>query len=282
MRSDTPSPPPHRLDREAVERVLRRAAALQAEAGGQTSPLLDETAVYEAAAEVGLRPGLVRQALLEERVTARATPETGFRVRLAGPGTVAVSRTVEGDGAATLSALGYWMHHQESLQPRRRRVDEVVWEPREDWGARLQRAVPFDGRRYVLARARQVVGTVADDGHGRVCIRLTADLRHERLRKLASGGAITGAGTLGAIVGALAEVPIPADVLIAATGAGVGAAVSRTHAAFAASATDALERILDRVESGGEARPSTLAAAVSRGLTTGMEHIRRVGDLHRR
>jgi hypothetical protein len=62
---------------------------------------------------------------------------------------------------------------------------------------------------------------------------------------------------------------------MAAAGAGAGAAVSRTHAAYAAAVADSLERVLDHVESGEEVRPSALGRAVSRGLSVGLEQLRR-------
>ena len=268
-------PAPRPLDRAAVERVLQRATELQAGTAKPAQPLLDERAVFEAAAELGLAPDLVRRALLEERAHGGSTADVGLPRRLAGPGAVVASRLLAGDGPSTLAALERWLGHEECLTTRRRRADEIVCEAGRDLGSRLRRAVPFDGRRFLLARAQQVHGVVADDGAGRVFVRLTADLRNERLEKLLSGGALAGLGAVGATVGALAGAPVPLDVLMAAAGAGAGAAVSRSHAGYAADAAEALERILDRVEAREEVRPSALGSAVGRGLSTGLEQLRR-------
>jgi hypothetical protein len=117
MSNDAPSRPPRTLDREAVERVLQRATSLQARADGPRAQLLDETAVYEAAAELGLAPEIVRRALLEERAAGAPVTETQLATWLAGPGTVTVSRFVPGDRHTTLAVLEEWMHRQECLGP---------------------------------------------------------------------------------------------------------------------------------------------------------------------
>jgi len=269
------------LDRDAVERVLARANELQARDASAPTPELGEAAVYEAAQELGLAPEHVRRALLEERASAALPPDAGWRRRLAGPAAVTVSRILRGDAAGTLAALEQWMDHDECLGVRRRHARELIWEPRQDWWAKTRRTLSFDGRKFHLSRARSVQATVADDGDGWVCVRLTADIGNHRFERLATGGSVAAVGAAAGGTSAVLGVDLPLDALMAAAGAGAGAAVARSHASYAAKATDALDRILDRVESRDEVAPSRLASVVSKSLERGLDQLRRSATAHR-
>ncbi len=78
---------PARLDRSALERVLARAAELQA---GELDPgdYISEERLLDIAKEVGLAPHHMRQALAEERTRVAVPEETGAVARFAGVGRV--------------------------------------------------------------------------------------------------------------------------------------------------------------------------------------------------
>src|SRR6478609_6812860 len=65
---------PAKIDRAAVDRVLARAAQLQAEGTTDTQEQLTEAQLLDLAKEVGLDPVNLRQALAEER-TRVAVPD---------------------------------------------------------------------------------------------------------------------------------------------------------------------------------------------------------------
>ena len=70
MSDDLPVPPPpstRPLDREALERVLARAAELQATEADPAEPALSEQQLIDVGKEVGLSPQHLRQAMAEER-----------------------------------------------------------------------------------------------------------------------------------------------------------------------------------------------------------------------
>src|SRR5687767_15813488 len=84
---------PARLDRSALERVLARAAELQA---GELDPgeYISEDRLLEIAKEVGLAPHHMRQALAEERTRVTVPEETGAVARFAGVARVAATREI--------------------------------------------------------------------------------------------------------------------------------------------------------------------------------------------
>src|SRR5512142_2872081 len=83
------------LDRQAVERVLARAAELQGSAAGSdASDLISEAQILEIGQEVGLAPAIVNQALAEERTRVHLPEERGFFAQLAGGGFATATRTL--------------------------------------------------------------------------------------------------------------------------------------------------------------------------------------------
>src|SRR3954470_5357012 len=85
------------LDRQALERVLARAAELQgATAIPESSDLISESQVLEIAKEVGLSPSTINQALAEERTRIHVPEERGLVAQIAGAGYATATRTVSG------------------------------------------------------------------------------------------------------------------------------------------------------------------------------------------
>src|SRR5688572_33076636 len=83
------------LDRAALDRVLARAAEIQlAGAVGDTAESISEEQIIEIGKEVGLSPGVLRQALAEERTRIALMEEAGLVAKVAGPRAAYGSRTV--------------------------------------------------------------------------------------------------------------------------------------------------------------------------------------------
>src|SRR4029078_3985795 len=85
------------LDRQALERILARAAELQG-AGSMpdSADLLSETPLRDIGKEVGLAPDTINQALAKERTRINVPEERGFVAQLAGAGFATATRTVFG------------------------------------------------------------------------------------------------------------------------------------------------------------------------------------------
>lgn len=103
---------PVSLDRSALERVLARAAELQASAA-EPSESMSEKDLIALAGEVGIPPEHLRQALAEERTrVVLPDAETG-PAGFFGPERVSASRVVRGVPASILTELDRWMQGEE-------------------------------------------------------------------------------------------------------------------------------------------------------------------------
>jgi len=260
MSSEPPRPPVplSALDRSAVDRVLSRAAELQAaNADAGDAGALTEAQLVEIAREAGLSPAHVRQAIAEERTRVVLPPESGLAAALAGPGVASAMRIVPGTRAEVARVTEQWLDREACMRILRRHGDRVVWEPRSDVLGNLRRGLGGgDGR--ALRGVTSVAVTVTDAGEGRSLVRLDADVRRGRRQRLAAGGAAATGGTLagaamlgvGLVAKAMIAVVVPLAILPLAAGAGVGYAVARGHRGAAERVQTALERLLDRLEHG--------------------------------
>src|SRR5919201_1915973 len=184
------------LDRSALERVLARAAELQATDADPSEVTLTEEQLIDIGKEVGLAPQHLRQALAEERARVNVPDEKGGVARLFGPAYVQASRTVRGTPDSVLEALDAWMEREESLHVKRRFADRILWEPRPGFATEIRRALNIGGRGYHLSRAHEVAATAVAIDAERVLVRLEANLTNVRLQRIASGGVTTGSGAL--------------------------------------------------------------------------------------
>jgi hypothetical protein len=268
---DTPSRPPQSpaplarpsgpLDRAALERVLARAAELQAETG-EPAEALSEQQILELGTEVGLSPQNLRQALAEERTRAGGTaPSSGVLARLLGAAVVSSTRTVSGPPASILARLDDWMQREECLRVKRHFPDRIVWEARQGFFDALRRGLNVGGRGYVLSRAHEVSATVVPVDAERSLVRLDADLGTHRSAVVGQGATLAGLGVVSSGAALLLGVLLPVAVVPAVAAGAIGYYQARSrHAATVTRAQLALEQVLDRLERGELPRPSLLGA----------------------
>lgn len=251
------------VSRQALERVLARAAELQHASGDETrtdrSDSLTETQVEELAKEVGLSPQHVRQALAEERARIEPIAITGSGIgyELFGLDRVGAQRVVRGKPERVLAALDSWMQKEEGLKVMRQRPDFIIWEPAHGFFDKVRRALgPGD---YALVRANEVTATVVAVDDEFTVVRLEAvftSLRGEKAAQTLAGSVLGAAGTTIAIVlNVMVPVAIvPVIVIPAASWYGS----RRSHQHATQRAVIALEQALDRIERGDKQRPSLL------------------------
>lgn len=254
---DLPAP----LDRSALERVIARAAELQA---GELDPgeYVSEDRLLDIAKEVGLAPHHMRQALAEERTRVAVPEETGAVARFAGAARVVATRVVTGTPAEVLSSLDTWMQREECLAIKRRFPERIVWEEHRGFWTQLRRGMDMGGRRYVLARAHDVSATTVPVDERRSLVRLEADLSNVRTGRLAGGGASAAVGTVaGGALLALGFFPLAAIAPVVLGAAG-GYGIARSHRGVAARAQLALEQVLDRVETREPHQPRAIGTAI--------------------
>jgi hypothetical protein len=272
--SPLPAPVPARqtlLDRQALERVLARAAELQG-AGSlpDSTDLLSETQLLEIGTEVGLSRATLNQALAEERTRVTVPEERGFVAQIAGARLATATRTVPGNQTEVLAAIDSWMQREECLSVQRRFADRITWEPQRGVLGKIRKGFNLGGRGYHLMAASQVSATVLPVDAQRVVVRLDADVSSSRSRRVWVGGLLASAGTVASAVIGFGLVVAHLPILIAAAAAvlpfaGSTAAafqIARSHRGILSSVQLALEQVLDRLEHGEIDRPTGLISSI--------------------
>src|SRR5687768_7150608 len=263
---------PKLLDRQALERVLARAAELQgAGAIPESSDLISESQLLEIGSEVGIGSAMLNQALAEERTRVTVPEERGLVAQIAGASFATATRTVPGTPRDVLATIDTWMQRDECLQVQRRFSDRITWEPQRGLFGKIKRTVNVSGRGYYLVDAGQVSATVLPVDNTRVVVRLDADIHASRARRVGMGGVLAGVGAvasgllgLGLVVAHLPLIIAAGAAMLPFAGGSVAAyRIARTHRSVLASVQLALEQILDRLEHGELDRSGGLLGAIS-------------------
>lgn len=247
-----------KLDRSALERVLARAAELQASTG-ETPEEFTEEQLIELGREVGLSQQHLRQALAEERTRSPVpAEERGISASLFGPSRVRASRTVPGKADDVLAMIDAWMQRQELLIVKRQFADRIVWEPSQSFLVGVKRALKAGGRDYALSHAFETSATVVQVDDARVHVGLDADFSTARRRSATStlASTVVGVSVAGSLLAMNVFAPIAAIPLVAAPAIGIaGARTLQTRVVTRAQL--ALEQLLDRLERGEIGRRGT-------------------------
>lgn len=233
------------ISREALERIIQRAAELQA-SERDIGDGLTKDEVLALGKDVGIPNRYLQQALLEEQTRTLVETGTGFWAWLTGPRSLAAQRVVPGDRATVERALARWMEDEESLQVKRRYPDHMTWEPKAGAVASIQRALGSRGRRYALASAAEITGQVTQLEPGFCHVGLSADVRPRRDKRLLGGGVVFAMGSLAIAATAVLFGPIgllPAVGLVPLVGG-----IARHHRADNERIHISLEQVLDRLE----------------------------------
>ncbi len=247
MTGSLPSGP--RIDRGALERIIRRAAELQAAERDIGEGLTDQE-LLALGQEVGIGERYLRQALLEERTRAVVEPEGGLVAAVAGPRRVGAARLIGRPRPEVEATLHAWLVQGELLQIKRRYPDQVTWEAQQGYLASMKRAFGSGGRRYVLARARELAAAVVAVDPGHCHVQLTADISNALRQHLTGAALVGGSGLAAGAIGAAVGVLMPFAWLPAALGVGLALAVARRQRRRAEETQVALEQVLDRLEHG--------------------------------
>lgn len=256
---------PARLDREAFDRVLRRAAELQAHSQ-EIGEGLSEDEVLSLGTEVGIPESHLRQALIEERTQTVSDDVDGVLDRVVAPATISAARVVQGTQKSIGTELTAWLDLNEVLSVQRSTPGLVSWEQAGSFAAAMRRvgwALNSRKSRPFLDRAKTVTAVITPLETGFCHVTLVADLGPTRAGFVGGGGAVTTGLTVGGGIATLA-LGLPAFVAIGALvpAVGIGLLISRAFRPVAVRTRLGLERALDHLE----LRPS-LAAPVSKAPT---------------
>ncbi len=209
-REDSPgSGPPARrppgsatVTQEQLERVIRRASDLQFRSATSVGGALGAGEVVQIGAEVGIEERYIRQALAEVEAASLipdAPPDDGLARRMIGPAIVSTSRVVPGSPPEVEANLESYLREEELLRQVRSRSGGSLWEPGTGVVNQMRRAMDVGGRRYILAKARNLQVGVEALESGWSLVTLTADIGNMRAERL--GGWFAGMGLLGAVGG---------------------------------------------------------------------------------
>lgn len=238
--------PARRIDRQALERIILRAAELQTRER-DLGEGLTESDLLALGEEVGIPKSFLHQAMLEE--TSRLQYESsGLLDRLMGPSHIAAGRTISRSKSDLDRALARWMTEVELLTVKRRYADGTSWEARGDLFATIKRALGFGGRRYELARAKEIRGVIAELDSESSHVTLVADMSTSRSQHLTEA-AVAVAG--GAVAGGIAIVlgfALSFAIIPIALGAGIGTLIARSRLSGVEKMSVGLERINDGLE----------------------------------
>lgn len=248
---------PARVDRAALERILQRAAELQASEHDVGEGMTPEE-VVKLGDEVGIPGRYLRQAMLEEQSRLPGAPAKGLIDQAVGPGEIATARVVRGDAEAAERALLEWMSKNELLNIQRHQPGRLSWEKMSGVQAAMRRGIStFEGARarFMLSRADVVRATITPLEAGFCHVTLSAELRGTRGGYLGGMATVGGAGavTTGVLAALNAFWVVAAAPLVA--GAGLAWIVSRQFRPVVDRTQLGLERALDYVE-GHAIKPS--------------------------
>jgi hypothetical protein len=238
-----------RIDRHALERIIRRAAELQA-GERDIGEGLTESDLMLLGKDVGIPARYLQQALLEEQTRSVMQAEPGLASWLAGPRYVVAQRSVADTCERVHTALGRWMTEGELLIVKRRFPNRTSWEPRRDMFSSIKRELKVGGRAYRLAQAREIVGQVWPLDGGRCHVQLLADLANTRRSRLSGATTLAGSGAVATTIGLALGVMVPVALLPAGIGLVAGAALARKRMGQVEQVQVSLEQVLDRLEHG--------------------------------
>ncbi|HEY4102117.1 MAG TPA: hypothetical protein VGM20_14700 [Gemmatimonadales bacterium] len=241
---------PVRIDREAFDRILQRAAELQGASRDIGDGLTDEE-LLTLGTEVGIPVQHLRQALLEERTRITVANPDSTLDRWVGPADLVAQRVVQGTPETISAALTRWMERQEHFIVQRVTSERLTFEPMDPFAGAMRRvARMFDakrGRPY-LDKAELVTAAIMTLEPGFCHVTLAASLRRARASLVAGGLGLsfTGLATGGAI--AVLGAPIWFAALPFVPLAAVGWGVARTFRGRSSRAQLGLERALDELQ----------------------------------
>ena len=245
------------VDRDAAERILRRAVELSEQVDADVDGVRIG-ALFHAADQLGMEPNDLRRALAEEQLGLLAQPSRRSD-RILGADQVVVARVVPGAPDEVLERLDLWMRQARVLRRVRRDTHQAVYARRGDPAAVVQRSIRALHGSERLARVRRLGVAVVAVGEAETLVSLRVDTSASRAVAAASGLTVAASGVVTAGLTAVTWVPWAwLGVPVAAAG-GVGVMAARKG--YVADVDDDLEAVLDQLAGGG--RPVSLFDAVA-------------------
>jgi hypothetical protein len=256
---------PARIDRATFDRVLQRAAELQA-ASRDIGEGLSEEEVLALGNEVGISPQLLKQALLEERTRVAPPEAQGVLDEWLAPAEFRAERVVQGTEESITNALTAWLDRYEHFVVQRATLGRVTYEPVDSLAGamrKMKRMFDSSGAKPSQESTELLTAVVTPLEDGFCHVALVATLRRSR-RNYITGASALGVTGVAMTTGLLALVSFPAAELLAmlpaAAGIGSGMITARAFRPIAARSQLGLERALDELERRPALKSGTPAA----------------------
>lgn len=245
-----PEGKPAGIDRPALERILQRAAELQA-GERDIGQSLSSDEVLALGREVGIPDRYLQQALLEERTRVDVSP-SGPWERVVGSANVMAQRAVPGPVEQAERVLLQWVEQNELLCIQRQQPGRIVWEPVGGVAAALRRSTAAIRSKppFMLSRADTVSATILPLGPGRSHVVLSATARRMRAEMVGGGVAIAASGVAGTGLLVVIGAVLPVAVAVAPLGLIAGYVTARRFRGACERLQLGLERALDHLEHG--------------------------------
>ena len=266
-----------RLDRDAAERVLRRAVEL-GDQPGDADDSFDVEVLIEAAADLGVPGTAVQRALAEEQAGLLAGDEARLD-RLVGPAAISVARVVDLDAAAALALTDEWLRRQWAFKRVRGGDTVSEYRRRTDMVASMQRTARSMSGKENADKIRNLRVVVREVRPSTSIVALVVDLEASRSFAEMGAGVIAGGGTLMSTIATWSLDPVALWPLLGiptSMAMGVGLLVSRK--AWTGGIDLAMEGLLDRVDA-GESPPTVIGGLTGR-LRSGVPNARKDGTGH--
>lgn len=244
---------PDRIDRAALDRIIRRATELQT-SERDIGEGLTESEVVTLGQDVGIPQRYLRQAMLEERMSGPRDTTSGIVAHVVGPREASAERVIPGSQEAVERALLGWVDANELFAVQRQLPGRITWEVLSGVQAALRRGSAIfqrKGPQFMLQKADLLVATVTPLEDGYCHVRLDANLGRARgayVGGAAAVGSVATAGTL--VLVTLSALPVVAALPLPVA-AGVMWAITRSYRPVHARVQLGLERALDFLERGG-------------------------------
>jgi hypothetical protein len=254
--------PPVRIDRVALERIIRRATELQTSERDLGESLTSDE-VMALGREVGIPGRYLQQALLEEQTRITQAGPTGVMDRLTGPASVAAQRVIRAEREEIEPALIRYLEQQELFCVQRHQPGRITWEPVGGLQAAIRRATAAAGgskRPMMLARADALTATVVALEPGFSHVTLTASARKARTEAVGGSAAFAAAGAAGTGILVALGAFLPVAIIPAPIALGLGYVMLRRYGPVLARVQLGLERALDHLEHGGHRTGRALPA----------------------
>ena len=251
-----------KFDQPALDRILKRAAELQAGERDVTGSLSSDE-LLALGRDVGIPERYLRQAMLEVgRDSADSAPESWLD-QVMGAGAVQAERVVRGEPGDIERTLVQWFEAEEVFGVLRRTEGHVILEPIGGWQAAMRRGM--GSKSYMLQKAERLSATVVPLEPGVCHVVLRASIREHRHGFIGGGAALMSAGAAGTVILAALHAFWPVLLLPMPLATGLSWVIARQFRPVVERTQTGLECALDQLERGA-VRPSHQLPSRSLGL----------------